>query len=85
MINDHFVTQGRANKCLFGLILLVRDSHVLRTVIYCSIYVEQFFFASFPFLNIDLSLVSFHVEYPVAKMIEIIENSYFTPHGNLPF
>ena len=40
------------------------------------------FFASFPFLNIDLSLVSFHVEYHVAKMIEIIENSYFTPRAN---
>ena len=42
-------------------------------------------FASFSFSNIDLSLVCFHVEYPVAKMIAIIENSYFTSYGNYPF
>ena len=41
-----------------------------------------FFFFSLSFPNTDHSFVSFHVDYPVAKMIEIIENSYFTPHGD---
>ena len=55
--------------------------HFLRTVTNSPIYVAQIsVFAKFSFSNIDHGLVCFHVEYPVAKTIEIIDNSYSKFH-----